>query len=86
MAKKKSTGLEQIFRSTEPPAEGKPPNPVGVVLTREELDRLSQIAAELGVSRHALLQYAVRDLLRRWEAGERPRTKTVTKTETALDM
>lgn len=84
MAKKKSTGLDDIFRKTEKPAGE--PNPVGVVLTAEELGQLDSIAREMGVSRHKILQYAVRDLLRRWEAGERPRTKTVTKTETELDM
>ena len=86
MAKKKiDTGLEQIFRHTEPEPTQEP-NPVGVMLTAEELGQLDQIAAELAVSRHKILQYAVRDLLRRWAAGERPRTKTVTKTETKLDM
>lgn len=58
------------------------PFPVGVKLSALELERLAQMAAEVGVSRHQLLQYAVRDYMRRWDAGERPRTKT----ETVLDM
>jgi hypothetical protein len=85
MAKKKSGGLDEIFRKPGQPAPDEP-NPVGVKLTQAELDLLTAWAVELGISRHILLQYAVRDFMRRWEAGERPRTKTITKTETLLDM
>ena len=56
-------------------------NPVGVVLTADQKARLNEIAAELGTNRHKLLQYAIADFIRRYEAGEKPRTRTVTKTE-----
>lgn len=50
--------------------------PIGVGLTFEEGERLNDIAAELGVKRHALLLWLVRDFVRRWDAGERPPTET----------
>lgn len=50
-------------------------NPVGVALDFEELARLDQIAQELSQSRHAVLLYAVRDFIRRYGQGERPKTK-----------
>jgi len=55
-------------------------NPVGIALDPEELGRLDQIANELKQSRHAVLLYAVRDFIRRYDQGERPKTKTETKT------
>jgi len=54
-----------------------PVKPLGVGLRLSERARLDEIAHELGVARHALLLYAVRDFIRRYEAGERPKTKTV---------
>ncbi len=55
-------------------------NPVGVVLTPEQKERLNEIAAELGTNRHKLMQYIVMDFIRRYEAGERPKMKKTTKT------
>ena len=55
-------------------------NPVGVALDHEELARLDLIAKELDQSRHAVLLYAVRDFIRRYNQGERPKTKKETKT------
>ena len=54
-------------------------NPVGVALDAEEITRLDQIAKELDQSRHAVLLYAVRDFIRRYDQGERPKTKKETK-------
>ena len=55
-------------------------NPVGVALDPEELARLDQIAGELKQSRHAVLRYAVRDFIRRYNQGEKPKTKQEVKT------
>jgi len=55
-------------------------NPVGVALSKEELTRLGAIAGELSQSRHAVIQYAVRDFVKRYDQGERPKTKTETVT------
>lgn len=55
-------------------------NPVGVALSKEELTRLETIAGELSQSRHAVIQYAIRDFIKRYDQGERPKTKTETVT------
>jgi len=55
-------------------------NPVGVALEQAELDHLNEIAKELGQSRHAILQYAVRNFIKRYDQGERPATRKETKT------
>ena len=59
----------------------KKPAYIGVSLTQEELSRLSLVAQTEGVTRHAVVQYAVRDFLARYERGERPKKEyqTVTK-------
>ena len=56
-------------------APGSPPSPIGVTLADDELDRLSAMAAEIGVRRHTLMVYALRDFIRRWDEGERPKTR-----------
>lgn len=53
--------------------------PLGVVLSADQIGQLDQIAAELGINRHKLMQYAIADFIRRYAAGERPKTKTETK-------
>ncbi len=54
--------------------------PLGVVLTAEQIKQIDGIAAELQTTRHKVMQYALADFLRRWDAGERPKTRTETKT------
>lgn len=53
-------------------------SPVGVTLSQDDLNRLDAIAEEIGFSRNALLTFAVRSFLKRWDEGERPKTKTKT--------
>jgi len=81
MAKKQS-GLDDIFRSTDKPpaksrqaarqgmipAEGRTV-PVGVGLKESEVEALDDIANGLGVSRNALMRYAVRYFLTEYTAG-----------------
>lgn len=77
----KPDDLANYFAKTAPTqAEPKPGkvSPVSVALSREELERLTAMAAEINVSRHALLLYIIRDYMRRWQAGERPRKRTKT--------
>jgi len=62
----------------KPPKSKDKVNPVGVALSKEELARLDVIAGELDQSRHAILQYAIKDFLKRYDRGERPKTKTET--------
>jgi hypothetical protein len=61
-------------------------NPVGVMLTEEEKAALDQMARKLGsdITRHQLLQYAVRKLLADYKRGIRPELQT--KTITALKL
>ena len=76
MAKKDTIG--NIFQRTEP--QGKTTlekmvtkvdkNPLSVYLTAEEKNQLAMIAKELGNSKHALMQFAIKEFLRRYEAGE----------------
>mgnify|MGYP005812988095 CR=1 FL=1 len=53
--------------------------PIGVGLTYAEGQRLTEMARELGVNRHELLKWVLRDFMRRWDDGYRPETgaKTV---------
>lgn len=53
--------------------------PLGVVLTADQVEELDKIAAELGTNRHKIMQYAMVEFLKRWEAGERPKMKRETK-------
>jgi len=53
--------------------------PIGVVLTAEQITHLDQIAADLQTNRHKVLQYAVGDFIRRYDAGEKPKMRTETK-------
>lgn len=61
-------------------------NPVSVGLEQSDLDRLQRIAEELGQTRHAVMKYAIIDFIRRFEAGERPKTKTVTIKKEIFDL
>ena len=49
--------------------------PIGVGLKISEARHLSEIAHELGVNRHQLLVWLVRDFFRRWSSGYRPPTE-----------
>jgi len=77
MAKKKRQAVDNAYNAIiggdVRAGKGKEPNPLGVKLTAEEIARLDEIAKELGVVRHHVLQFAIRDLIARWERGERPR-------------
>ena len=42
----------------------------GVGLRESEWAKVDAIAAELGQTRHKVAAYALRDFLRRWDAGE----------------
>jgi predicted transcriptional regulator len=44
--------------------------PIGVYLSRSHKARIDAIADELGVARHSLMQWAVLDFIKRYDAGE----------------
>jgi len=51
--------------------------PQGVYLSTKDRTRAEAIADELGVTLHALLQYAILDFVQRYEAGEvKPKLET----------
>ena len=54
--------------------------PLGVVLTADQIGKLDQIAKDLNTNRHKIMQYAIAEFIKRWDAGERPRTREETKT------
>lgn len=77
MAKRKAD-LNQIFKSTEPgnkptadavPATGRTVS-VGVGLKESEVAMLDEIADTLGVSRNALMRYALRHFMTQYVTGE----------------
>jgi len=61
-----------IGGSNQAQARAAKPNPLSVSLDADEIARLDRVAADLDVSRHAIMQYAVRQFLAHWEKGERP--------------
>lgn len=73
MAKKKPD-MTDIFAKTEAAQEEKadPVSPRGIGLRKSEWERLDRIGAEMGSNAHALAAWAIRDFLRRYEAGELP--------------
>jgi hypothetical protein len=77
MAKKQQrTGLEELFKKTAPEGfQEQPADPVksfGIGLRVSEWEHLEQIAEQLGETRHAVCLWALRDFMRRFEAGEIP--------------
>jgi hypothetical protein len=64
----KRTGPEPIPGQAEQPPD--PVKAVGVALRESEWARFTEIAGELSMTRHELACWALREWLRRWEAGE----------------
>lgn len=87
MAKKKinASAYDAIIHGRDQAPKTKAPSPLGVPLTAEEQERLSEIAAALGVKRHHVLQYAVRQFLKSWERGERPQLEEQKITRLKMD-
>ena len=65
-------------------SSGKDPNPIGVKLDADDIAELDRISDELGIVRHHLMQYAVKDFIARYNRGEKPKTKK--ETVVRLDM
>jgi hypothetical protein len=80
MAKQKPD-LSGVFTKTETEQPKKDKiKPVGIGLKISEWERIEEIGAELGVNRHMLAAWILRDFIERYEAGYKPPTKTKTKT------
>ena len=72
---RKAAGLGDVFKATEPkaadvdlPAEG-PTRPTSVGLKESELEALDRVAAELELSRNAVMRWALRAFLKSYLAG-----------------
>ena len=76
MAKKQPTINTNLFGSTQAAdpqpeeTEKKKNYPISVYLTHEEREELEGMAASVGLTRHALLQFALKDFIKRFRAGE----------------
>ena len=82
MAKKQPTISSDLFGKTTAAADQQPEEkknyPTSVYLTREEKAELDSMASGVGLSRHALLQFAIKDFIKRFRAGEiKAATKTI---------
>ncbi len=68
---KEQAGLFRKTEPSQPPTEADDPvKPRGIGLRQSEWARLETIARELGLKPHALALWAMRDFLRRYDAGE----------------
>jgi hypothetical protein len=68
---KKEAGLFEKTESEQP--QESPTDEVkscGVGLRESEWAKIDAIAAELGQTRHSVAAYALKDFLKRWDAGE----------------
>lgn len=77
---KKTTISADLFKSTDTnQEETKTKNyPVSVYITAEERAELDDMAKAAGLTRHALLQFAVKEFMKRYRAGEiKAETETV---------
>ena len=70
---------EQKQRIQERPTEAPRPKPLGVSLSAEDVNRLDEIAAEVGRNRHFVMQYACRYFVEHWpEIREKETERSIT--------
>lgn len=81
------SGISELVRRTEPappPADNSDLDKgrtvqSGIGLKQGEMDAISAMAAELGVTRNALMRFAVRLLIMQYRAGESPLSEYIEK-------
>lgn len=68
----KEAGLFKKTESEQPQEEAKKDEvkSYGVGLRESEWQQIEFIAADMGVTKHKVAAYALRDFLKRWDAGE----------------
>jgi len=72
----------ELFATSEPAADkpkSKRQKPQSVYLTESELKYIQDIADTYGESRHSVMQYAVKELIREWKRGKKPRLNNLGK-------
>lgn len=72
-------GLEEYVTDPVQEPEKKKLKPQSVYLTKAELAYIQLIADEYGESRHAVMQYAVKELIREYKRGKKFRTNILGK-------
>ena len=76
-------GLEDLVKPEPKPAADKPTSkrqkPQSVYLTESELKYIQDIADTYGETRHSVMQYAVKELIRDWKRGKKPRLNNLGK-------
>jgi len=85
MARKKSE-FESLTGIGDKPTRKTKPNPVSIGLDQNTINDLERIAEELGQSRHAVMLYAIKEFIKRYDSGEKPKTKKVTITKEVFDL
>ena len=75
MAKSIKGAFDQATRQIDLDTD-RPGRSVGIALTAEQKETLEAIAAELGISRHRVMQLAIEKLLADWAGGWRPVKET----------
>lgn len=81
MAKRIKSAFEQATGRVNLESGDRPGRTVGVALTGEQKETLEAIAAELGISRHKVMQLAIEKFLADWGGGWRPTRETRKVTE-----
>ncbi len=71
-------GLESLV-SSDPVPEKKKLKPQSVYLTKAELAYIQEIAEQYGESRHSVMQFAVKELIREWKKRGQLRTNILGK-------
>lgn len=63
----------------DPDKNKKKTKPISVYLNEADSAYIQEIAKTYGESRHAVMQYAAKELIRQWKQGKKPRTNILGK-------
>ena len=67
------------FEDVEPPKEKKRIKPQGVYVSEIDMKYIQKIADEYGETRHGVMQYAIKELIRQYRRGKKLRTNILGK-------
>ena len=77
-----AAGSPETMESKAEPTKARKPQrikPQSVYLNESELLYIQDIANTYGETRHAVMQYAIKELIRQWRAGKKPRINNMGK-------
>lgn len=72
-------GMESYVSESQPEKKQGKPKPQSVYLTKTELAYIQEIAEHYGESRHSVMQFAVKELIREWRKKGQLRTNILGK-------